>query len=67
MASRFRIEFVNHTDRAIRMRTDIGDNVIPSGNAVKVSMLPASVVDVFDAGDQHERIVAVIDINNGAQ
>ena len=54
MEERFRVEFINRTGRAIRMRTDIGDNVIPSGEMAKVSMRPASVVAVFDARPERE-------------
>ncbi len=42
------------------MRTDIGDNVIPAGKSVKVSFRPASVVDVFDAGDERETLIAQV-------
>ena len=60
MEERFRVEFINRTGRAIRTRTDIGDNAIPSGEMAKVSMRPASVVEAFDAREKREVRIAIV-------
>ena len=56
----FRVEFLNRSDRALRLETDIGDNVIPAGKGGKVSVGRSRVIYVHDAGDQRETVIAQV-------
>lgn len=63
MKERFRIGVINHSGRALRMRTDIGNNVIPAGKTAKISVTRAQYVEVYDAGDEREVRIAIVPEN----
>ena len=60
MEERFRIEIINHSKQAFRMRTDIGDNVIPAGEMAKISLIGSHCVEVYGAGDERDVRIAIV-------
>ena len=60
MKERFGIGVMNHGGRALPMRTDIGDDVIPAGEMAKPSIIGSHFVEVYDAGDEREVRIAIV-------
>lgn len=57
--SRFRVQIKNHMGHSICIETDIGENVIPAGESMRVSFRPASCADAFYAADRPRQLARI--------